>query len=108
MNARTKKLIRKYLQIAEDNFSKYESGMSSLSGLRVGSWSLQVVYTELKLFKQNFDNAVEVLADLQGIPNKQREQYKKDTTFRCFMKYSEAKQKKGKEKENEKRRTKFN
>lgn len=96
MNAKTRKLIRKYLQIAEYNFSKYESGMSSLSGLRVGSWSLQVVYTEIKLFKQNFDNAVEVLADLQGIPNKQREQYRKDMTFRCFIKYSETKQKKEK------------
>lgn len=97
MNSRTRKLIRKYLQIAEDNFIKYESGMSSLSGLRVGSWSLQIVYTELKLYKQNFDNAVEVLADLQGIPTKQREQYKKDNLFRCFMKYTEAKQKKEKE-----------
>lgn len=96
MNAKIRKLIRKYLQIAEDNFCKYESGMNSLSGLRVGSWSLQVVYTEIKLFKQNFDNAVEVIADLQGIPNKQREQYRKDMTFRCFIKYSETKQKKEK------------
>lgn len=96
MNSRTRKLIRKYLQIAEYNFSKYESGMSSLSGLRVGSWSLQVVYTEIKLFKQNFDNAVEVLADLQGISNKQREQFRKDMAFRCFIKYSETKQKKEK------------